>query len=92
VTTIRGRKLLKDDPRLAEKVKALGFMKLNVFEIVYAVLPQGGAWKAFSEDSLLNCPAMRDELDNHHAIYDDNLVQAYRVWKVAHSDLKAPTV
>jgi len=77
---------------LAEKVKALGFMKLNVFEIVYAVLPQGGAWKAFSEDSLLNCPAMRDELDNHHAIYDDNLVEAYRVWKAAHSDLKAPTV
>jgi hypothetical protein len=74
------REELLRDAELSEKVKALGFLKLNVFELVYAVLPQGGAWQAFFEDSLAHCSVLRDELGKHSRIYDKNLVRAYENW------------
>ncbi len=73
--------LFKTRPDLLEKVKALGYLKLNVFEIVYSVLPEGGAWQAYFEDSLKRCSLLRQELTEQESIYDKNLVAAYKRWK-----------
>jgi hypothetical protein len=73
--------LFKRQPDLLEKVKALGYLKLNVFEIVYSVLPEGGAWQAYFEDSLKKCSLLRQELTEQEDIYDKNLVAAYKRWK-----------
>jgi hypothetical protein len=73
--------LFRSNPELLEKVKALGYLKLNVFEIVYSVLPEGGAWKAYFEDSLQKCSILREELEANEKIYDKNLIAAYSSWK-----------
>jgi hypothetical protein len=73
--------LFKKEPDVLEKVKALGYMKLNVFEVVYSVLPEGGAWQAYFEDSLEKCSLLRQELTEQKKIYDNNLVAAYERWK-----------
>jgi len=77
-------KLLKDCPALADKIKALGYLKLNVFEIVFAVLPTKGssykAWEAYFEDSLKRCPVLVEELTAQPTIYDSNLIAAYNRW------------
>ena len=73
--------LFKKEPDVLEKVKALGYLKLNVFEIVYSVLPEGGAWQAYFEDSLEKCSLLRQELTDQETIYDKNLVAAYKRWK-----------
>lgn len=77
--------LLKD-PALNDKIKALGYLKLNVFEIVFAVLPQGdshGVWKAYFEDSLKRCPVLLEELIANRNIYHPNLIAAFDRWNVA---------
>jgi hypothetical protein len=73
--------LFRKEPDVLEKVKALGYMKLNIFEVVYSVLPEGGAWQAYFEDSLEKCSLIREELTNQEKIYDKNLVAAYKRWK-----------
>ena len=37
--------LLATDPTLTEKIKALGYLKLNIFELVYSVMPNPGVVK-----------------------------------------------
>jgi hypothetical protein len=57
---------LLQDPRLADNLKALGYLKLNVFEIAFAALPLGDdaydRWIAYFDDSLKRCTVMRNEL------------------------------
>ncbi len=74
--------LFKREPDLLEKVRAFGYLKLNVFEIVYSVLPEGGAWQAYFEDSLEKCSLLRQELTDQEKIYDKNLLAAYKRWKM----------
>lgn len=77
-------KLLSKDDKLPEKVKALGYLKLNVFEIVFAVLPTKGssykAWEAYFEDSLNRCPVLAEELSAQRGIYGSHLLAAYDRW------------
>jgi len=76
--------LLNKDTKLPEKVKALGYLKLNVFEIVFAVLPTKGssykAWEAYFEDSLNRCPVLVEEISAQRAIYGSHLLAAYDRW------------
>jgi hypothetical protein len=66
------------------RLKALGYLKLNVFEIVFAVLPRGKAhvvWAAYFEDSLKRCSILRDELSHQPEIYHAGLIAAYKKWR-----------
>ena len=80
----RRDELLKADAKLPEKVKALGYLKLNVFEIVFAVLPTKGssymAWEAYFEDSLNRCPVLAEELSAQRTIYGSHLLAAFDRW------------
>jgi len=71
---------------LPGKLIAFGCMLINVFEIVFAQLPQGPeyvAWQGYFEDSLNRCPAICDllELSEADKIYHQNLMAAFRLWK-----------
>jgi hypothetical protein len=80
----KNREKLQGDASLKEKVAALGFMKLNVFEIVYAQMPpesRDAAWKAYFLDSLDRCSVLGEELAVFKAIYHPNLIAAYDEWK-----------
>jgi hypothetical protein len=74
---------LKKYSKLKAKVEALAYMKLNVFEIVFAKLPNdstAGPWKAYFLDSLDRCSVLRDELKTSKAIYHPRLVHEYKEW------------
>jgi hypothetical protein len=79
-----GRDQLLKDPKFLDKLKALGYLKLNVFEIVFAALPTEGssykAWEAYFEDSLKRCPVLVEELSAQREIYDSHLIAAYDRW------------
>jgi hypothetical protein len=70
------------DKKLEQRIRALGYMKLNIFELVYDVLPDAGPWKAYFEDSLTRCKVLRDELNAEllTGLYNEKLVRAYRDW------------
>lgn len=78
--------LLRDKLGLREKIEALGYMNLNVFEIVFAVLPMGSqatTWVSYFQDSLKRCAVIRDELDRRPEIYDPSLIAQYRRWQTS---------
>jgi hypothetical protein len=73
--------LLKNDPKFLEKIKAMGYLKLNVFEVIFEVLPNLNAypaWAAYFEDSIRRCSVLRDELSGSPHIYNSNLIAEYR--------------
>ena len=75
---------LNKDPSLLEKIRALGYQKLNVFEIVFAVWPDDrpyGSWIAYFEDTLNKCSVIRDELNENTKLYDARLLAEYEKWK-----------
>jgi hypothetical protein len=73
---------LEISPKLKAKVEALGHMKLNVFEIVFAKLdPPNEAWTNYFKDSMARCSVLRDELDRYPEIYNKKLRNAYEEWK-----------
>jgi len=77
------KKALDNDPKLKAKVAALGYMKLNVYEIVFSKLPndsRDGAWKAYFLDSLDRCTVLGEELQGSRAIYHPKLIEAYDEW------------
>jgi hypothetical protein len=76
--------LLARDPRLPKKLEAIGYMHLNVFEIVFAVLPHGKSYKTWIEyfnDSLNRCSILQKNLDANLNIYHDDLKAAYKSWR-----------
>jgi hypothetical protein len=76
--------LLKEHPTLEMKLKALAYLKINVFEIVFAVHPNGpsdGPWMAYFKDSLARCGTLREELSAHPELYHESLIGAYREWE-----------
>ena len=75
---------LNKDPGLLEKIRALGYQKLNVFEIVFAAWPDDrpyGSWIAYFEDTLDKCSVVRDELNENTKLYDARLLAEYEKWK-----------
>jgi hypothetical protein len=77
------KKALDSSRRLKDKVRALGYMKLNVFEIVFSVVPdvsEDGPWKAYFLDSLDRCSVLADEIKTFKAIYHCRLVEEYEEW------------
>jgi hypothetical protein len=86
--TIENSKLPSSGPVVSDlpgKLVALGCMLINVFEIVFAQLPEGPehiTWQAYFEDSLNRCPVISDllKLKNADKIYHPNLMAAFRLW------------
>jgi len=79
----QNKEALKINPQLKAKVEALGYMKLNVYEIVFAKLPDdsgAGAWKAYFLDSLDRCSVLAEELKASKAIYHPRLLKEYEEW------------
>ena len=77
------KKALENDPELKAKVESLGYMKLNVFEIVFARLPDDSrdkGWKGYFLDSLDRCSVLAEELKISEAIYHPRLIEAYQAW------------
>jgi hypothetical protein len=77
------KRALEANPKLKAKVEALGYMKLNVFEIVFAGLPNDSrddAWTGYFLDSLDRCSVLAEELKSSTAIYHPKLVEAYEEW------------
>jgi hypothetical protein len=77
------KKALERYPKLKAKVEALGYMKLNVYEIVFAKLPDDsreGSWKGYFLDSLDRCSVLAEELEVSQPIYHPNLIHAYKEW------------
>jgi hypothetical protein len=80
---LENKKALENDPKLKAKVDALGYMKLNVYEIVFSKLPDDpreGSWRAYFIDSLDRCSVLAEELKVSRGIYDPKLLKAYDDW------------
>jgi hypothetical protein len=94
----RDELLKKGGADLPTKLKALAYLKLNVFEVVFAVMPPNSppysAWMAYFEDTLSRCSVVRDELSANSRIYHPNLIEAYSLWtrKSAKGAPKAVTI
>lgn len=90
-----GRAQALQDPTFADKLKALGYLKLNVFEIVFdALSPQSdayGAWVAYFDDSLRRCSVLRYELGKQPEIYGTKLLAAFDRWQETGSAKIVPT-
>jgi hypothetical protein len=74
---------LEKNQRLNDKVNALGYMHLNLFEIVFSQVPdvsEAGPWKAYFLDSLDRCSVLEKELKAQKAIYHYRLVEEYEKW------------
>jgi hypothetical protein len=78
------------------KVKAMAYLKLNVFEVIFATLPWWGqvrkTWTTYFEVSLNNCPLLGEELEKNRIIYQRGLIRQYDEWKAkkATSPISAP--
>jgi hypothetical protein len=79
----KNQNALASDPKLKAKVEALGYMKLNIYEIVFAKLPDGsrdGPWKGYFLDSMDRCSVLAEELKSSRGIYHPNLLREYDEW------------
>jgi hypothetical protein len=75
---------VKMDAHLNAKLRAMAYLKLNVFEIIFATLPWGQSrrtWKTYFEESLKASSLLGKELEKHRAIYHRALIRAYDDWK-----------
>jgi hypothetical protein len=72
------------DTAFKAQLKAMVYLKLNVFEVIFAVLPAGterDTWIKFFEWSLNKSAVLADELVKNRDIYHAALIDAYDVWK-----------
>lgn len=72
------------DRKLQDALRAVAFMKLNIFEIVFSVHPSGPeqtAWKGFFKDSLEQCTLVRRMLNDYKNLYNPNLLKIYEEFK-----------
>jgi len=68
------------DAKLRKKLKAMAYMNINVFEIVFAVHPEGtgeSAWKKYFEDTIKRCTFVRQELRDNSEIYNRALIKVF---------------
>ena len=78
-------KAIEPVENFAGKLAALGFMLLNVFEIVFAQMPGGpeyNTWVNYFKDTLDRCPIVCKSLELPEAkvIYHPKLMAAYQAW------------
>ncbi len=77
-------KLPKDrqaDAKLRGSLRAIAYMKINVFEIVFAIHPSGagnGPWKAYFDDTVAKCTLVRKELRENESLYNEVLTEAFK--------------
>ena len=79
------------DADFPAKLKAMAYMKLNVFELVFPVLPRGrgrDAWVTYFELSLRKSELLGEELEKNRAIYHHDLLRAYDAWKATAGSTK----
>jgi hypothetical protein len=66
------------------RLKAMAYLKLNVFEVIFAVLPKGkekDTWVNYFQSSLTRCGVLDGELRKYRHIYHPALIKAYDDWK-----------
>ena len=66
------------------KLRAMAYLKLNVFEVIFAVLPAGAereTWVKYFASSLSKSSLLADELEKNQDIYHTALIDAYDLWK-----------
>jgi hypothetical protein len=66
------------------QLKAMAYLKLNVFELIFAVLPGGAereTWVKYFRSSLSKSGVLADELGKYRHIYHPALIDAYDVWR-----------
>jgi hypothetical protein len=66
------------------QLKAMAYLKLNVFEVIFAVLPAGAErkiWVSYFASSLSRSGLLVDELETNRDIYHTTLINEYDVWK-----------
>jgi hypothetical protein len=72
------------DTTFNAQLRAMAYLKLNVFEVIFAVLPAGSereTWLKYFESSLSKSVLLADELERNHDIYHTALIDAYDGWK-----------
>lgn len=72
------------DATVSARLKAMVYLKLNVFEVIVAVLPPGAereTWVKYFASSLSKSSLLADELDKNRDIYHTALIDAYDLWK-----------
>jgi hypothetical protein len=75
---------VKMDVDFNAKLRAMAYLKLNVFEVIFATLPWGqsrNTWKAYFEQSLEKSDLLAKELEKNRKIYHRKLIRAYDKWK-----------
>jgi hypothetical protein len=79
------------DKKLQDALRAVAFMKLNIFEIVFSVHPTGpeaDTWKRYFKDSLERCSSIRKILRVHRELYNENLLRVYDEYRSGLPDEK----
>lgn len=72
------------DAEFNAKLRAMAYLKLNVFEVIFAVLPAGAereTWVKYFASSLRKSDLLADELEKNRDIYHTALIDAYDVWE-----------
>jgi hypothetical protein len=72
------------DAAFMAQLRAMVYLKLNVFEVIFAVLPGGAerdTWVNYFRASLDKSRLLTDELERNRAIYHPALMRAYDLWK-----------
>jgi hypothetical protein len=83
------------DTTFNAQLKAMAYLKLNVFELIFAVLPGGPereTWVRYFDRSLTNSPFLADELVKNQEVYHAALMKAYNIWnskRVGSADRKS---
>jgi hypothetical protein len=77
---------IEETESLAGKITGLGLMMLNVYEIVFAKMPEGDErqiWKQYFLDTLNRCPTVPQllELPKAKQIYHKQLIDIYSDWE-----------
>jgi len=80
------------DDTFKARLKAMTYLKLNVFELIFAVLPGGRereTWVRYFEWSLCKSTVLTDELVKNRDVYHEALMYAYDEWKTKPTKSKA---
>jgi hypothetical protein len=71
------------DAAFMAQLRAMVYLKLNVFEVIFAVLPSGverDTWINYFRASLDKSSLLSDELERNRGIYHPALMAAYDAW------------
>ena len=72
------------DTNFNAQLKAMAYLKLNVCEVIFAVLPGGDereTWVRYFRSSLTRSDVLAGELEKYRDIYHPSLITAFDAWK-----------